>query len=141
MRDLLRQGETGQDRHAVGEDRACATLAELATVLRTREIQLLAKHLEERVMRLRGEGVRIAVHSQREHRLRVGHVCAPSLLAPMRRESGCAAVAQRSPIRFSVRRSMRCRNPTTYTIAIFRSRAPTTGAAAARTPGKSSSSS
>src|SRR5438093_12828004 len=56
MRDLLRQGEAGEDRHAVGEDRACATLAELAAVLRTGEIQLRAQHLEERVLRLRGEG-------------------------------------------------------------------------------------
>src|SRR2546423_1727560 len=130
--DECGKGETREDRNAVDEDCACAAFAELAAVLRAGEPKLLAKHLEQGVMRIRSDGVRLAVHAQGQELL------AQAASAPIRCESARAAERQRSPMRRSVRRSTRSLNPTTITTAILRPRASTIGAAVARTPAKSS---
>src|SRR5438876_5868133 len=59
-----------EDRHAVDENGAGATLAELASVLRAGETELLAKDLEERVVRIRRDRPRLAVHAKGEELLR-----------------------------------------------------------------------
>ena len=117
---------------SVDEDRARAAFAELAPVLGAGEVQLLAKDFEQRVMRFRRDGARLAVHAKRQELL------AHAASAPIRCESARAADTQRSPMRRSVRRSTRSLNPTTMTAAIRRPRASTMGAATARTPAKSS---
>ena len=63
--DLLRQHEAGEHLPAVDEDGARAALAELAAVLRPGEAQLLTKDLEQCVVRLGRDGVRLAVDAQR----------------------------------------------------------------------------
>src|SRR5438874_956142 len=130
--DECREGETREHRKAVDEDGARAAFAELAAVLRAGEPKLLAKHLEQGVMRIRCDGVRLALHAQGQE------LRAHAPAAPLRRESARAADRQRSPMRRNVRSSTRSLKPTTITTAIRRPRASTIGAAAARTPAKSS---
>src|SRR5205807_8137393 len=126
------EGQAREDRHAVDENGAGTTLAELASVLRAGETELLTKDLEERVVRICRDRSRLAVHAKGEELL--GHAAS----APMRCEIARAAETQRSPMRRRVRRSMRSLIPTTITTAIRRPRASTIGAATARTPAKSS---
>jgi hypothetical protein len=64
--------ETGQHRQAVEEHRAGAALAELASVLRPAEIQVLTKHFEQRLVRREGDLERLAVHRQVDVRV-FGH--------------------------------------------------------------------
>src|SRR5258706_11893019 len=139
--DLEREREAGEHRDPIDQYGARAALAELAAMLRPRERELLAEHLEQRVVRLRRDGMRLAVHTERQQCLRHADATSSAVFAPSRRDSALAALAQRSPMRRSVRRSMRCLKPTTMTNATVRPRASTIGAAAARTPAKSSSSS
>src|ERR1043165_9163682 len=68
--ELLWEREARQHRHAVDEHRARAALAELAAVLRAGEVQLLAQHLEQRVMRLGRDALDLTVHAEGEHRFR-----------------------------------------------------------------------
>ena len=126
------EGEASEDRNPIDEDRAGAALAELAAMFGPREAKLLAQNLEQRVVRIRRDGAWLAVHVKSEELL------AHAASAPIRRESACAALTQRSPMRRNVRRSTRSLKPTTITTAIRRPCASTIGAATARTPGKSS---
>src|SRR5438034_1816770 len=126
------KGQAGEDRNAIDKDGARPALAELASMLRAGEAELLAKDLEERVVRIRRDRSRLAVHAKGEELLR--HAAS----APMRCETARAAETQRSPMRRSVRRSTRSLKPTTITTATRRSDLSTIGAATARTPAKSS---
>src|ERR1700716_3056158 len=64
------KGQAREDRDAVNEDRAGTALAQLAAVLRTGQAELLAKDFEERVMRIRRDRSRLAVHAEGEELLR-----------------------------------------------------------------------
>src|SRR2546428_558369 len=68
--DRHRQREAREHRRAVDEHGARAALAELAAVLRAGEAELLTKDFEERVVRLRRDGARLAVHAEGEELLR-----------------------------------------------------------------------
>src|SRR5260370_14414961 len=62
------QHQTGEDRRAVEHNGAGAALAQLAAVLRAREVQVLAQHLEQRLMRREGHLDGLAVQLERDLR-------------------------------------------------------------------------
>src|SRR5206468_12094910 len=109
IRDERREREAGEHRDSVDEDRARAAFTELAPVFGTGEVELLAKHFEQGVMRVHGDGAGLAVHAKGDQLL------AHAASAPIRCESARAAETHRSPMRRSVRRSTRSLNPTTMT--------------------------
>src|SRR5207237_3343084 len=68
--ELRGQGQAREDRNAVDQHRAGAALAELAAVLRAGELELLAQHFEQGVVRLGGDGVALAVDHEAQQLLR-----------------------------------------------------------------------
>src|SRR5205807_8527486 len=60
------KGQAREDRDAVNEDRAGTALAQLAAVLRTSKVELLAQDFEERVMRIGRDRSRLAVNAKGE---------------------------------------------------------------------------
>src|SRR5256885_9610722 len=65
----------------VDEHGARAALTQLAAVLGAREAQVLAQHLEQRLVRREGHLDGIAVHVERDLRLGVGHGCIVTLIS------------------------------------------------------------
>jgi len=76
---IEREREAGKHRHAVDHHRAGAALAELATVLGSGEIHVLAQDFEKGLIRREGNLLRLAVDLQREMDvLRAGVLICPS---------------------------------------------------------------
>src|SRR5690348_12122012 len=91
------QHQTRQHRGAVEQHGAGAALSQLAAVLRAREAQVLAQHLEQRFVRREGDFDGLAIELEGDLRLGVGHVsvilisggggasfCAQALMAEQR---------------------------------------------------------
>ena len=66
---LEAEHEAREHRLAVHEHRAGAALAELAAVLGARQAQVLAQHLEQRLVRREGRLDRLAVHDEADQAL------------------------------------------------------------------------
>src|SRR3989440_5382407 len=73
--------QTGEYGGVVDEHGARAALTQLAAVLGAREAQVLAQHLEQRLVRREGHLDGIAVHVERDLRLGVGHGCIVILIS------------------------------------------------------------
>src|SRR5262245_12375580 len=66
---LEAEEQAREDRHAVDDHRARAALAQFAPVLRAREPEVLAEHLEERLVRAERDLLLLPVHADREAHL------------------------------------------------------------------------
>src|SRR5207248_3189105 len=75
------EDQAGEHGRAVDEHGAGAALTQLAAVLGAREAQVLAQHLEQRLVRREGHLDGIAVHVERDLRLGVGHGCIVILIS------------------------------------------------------------
>src|SRR5439155_13743720 len=93
--------ETGEHGRAVDQHGARAALTQLAAVLRAREAQVLAQHLEQGLVRREGHLDGLAVHVERDLRLGVGgaHVRNVILITAWWRASFRASQARRVSMR------------------------------------------